>query len=178
MASLSDYRNILINGIKLEKTRELDAAKKLYIMAIQDAAKAECDVDALELFYGDRVYDFNELNYAQALDIISVAICAADLCDLVYHKLPAATPGGWAVVGIDVVLNSSTNDVADFFRFLMENEANVSLEDITKFNKVKNALKKGQIPFKMRSQYLKRDLMEIIKGLVNNDIEIRENELV
>lgn len=180
MPNISDYRSILINGIKLEEAREIDNAKKLYVMAIQSAGKAECGMDALELFYGDKLFsDNNAMNYSQAIDRITVALCAADLCDLIFQKLPANQPGGWAVVGVDVAPNGQTTDMAEFFRFLYTNDG-MSTEDINIFNKVKVALKKGPVPFKMRTKYNGESLISIIKGLVSKDIEIRdrENELV
>ena len=179
MATLNDYRNVLINGIKLENARDLENASKLYKMVVQNVSITSDETDALKFFYGETIYDEDIMSYAKALDWMTVGICAAELYDLISIKTSASNPLGWAVVGVDVALNNSTKDVMDFFEFLVDDNKNVSVEHINIFTKAKIAFG-NRVPFKLKSRYVNYALVNIIKGLVNNDISInvRENELV
>ena len=68
MATLNDYRNVLINGIKLENARDLENASKLYKMVVQNVSITSDETDALKFFYGETIYDEDIMSYAKALD--------------------------------------------------------------------------------------------------------------
>lgn len=130
------------NGLKLANAlkyaRADDAAQKLFVICVKDAAKTEPHGDALELFYGARVYEC-KFDVAKAALYIYVAACAKKTIKVLKSK--AAADDGiapWATPS-----HRTTDAVAKFFDWLKKQNRKPNKDDDKLFKNFCDAVNGG-----------------------------------
>lgn len=115
-----------------------DAAQKLFVICVKDAAKTKSHGDALELFYGVGVYD-RDFDIETAARYIYVAACAKKTLEVLDDK-GAADDGiaPWAEPS-----DKTTAAVADFFVWLTGSKRKPAKDDDKLFAKFLYAVNDG-----------------------------------
>ena len=163
----------------------LEIAQKLRLAGMYEPADAFCrrfvkqaaqrhGVDILELFYGKGVYD--KINgESEAAEYIFIAKCAGVLYDQMLAQNPASRDAGaWAIRDI----TRSQADMREFFEWLSRSRREPIPSDVTYFKRAMRALSNpSRLFFKMRDRVANYSLVEIVKGLTNGRVTIKEGEL-
>lgn len=130
------------NGLKLANSLKYacadDAAQKLFVICVKDAAKTKSHGDALELFYGARVYEC-KFDVAKAALYIYVAACAKKTIEVLKSK--AAADDGiapWATPS-----HRTTDAVAKFFDWLKKQNRKPNEDDDKLFKNFCDAVNGG-----------------------------------
>ena len=115
-----------------------DAAQKLFVICVKDAAKTESHGDALELFYGAGVYD-RDFDIETAARYIYVAACAKKTLEVLDDK-GAADDGiaPWATPS-----HRTTDAVAKFFDWLKKPNRKPNNDDDKLFKNFCDAVNDG-----------------------------------
>ena len=115
-----------------------DAAQKLFVICVKDAAKTESHGDALELFYGARVYDC-DFDVETAARYIYVAACAKKTIEVLKSKAAADDViAPWATPS-----HRTTDAVAKFFDWLKKQNRKPNEDDDKLFKNFCDAVNGG-----------------------------------
>ena len=115
-----------------------DAAQKLFVICVKDAAKTNSHGDALELFYGAGVYD-RDFDVETAARYIYVAACAKKTIKVLESKAAAGDDiAPWATPS-----HRTTDAVAKFFDWLKKPNRKPSKDDDKLFKNFCDAVNGG-----------------------------------
>ena len=130
------------NGLKLAHALKYagaaDAAQKMFAICVKSGAATASHVDALELFYGARVYEC-KFDVAKAALYIYVAACAKKTIEVLESKASADDDiAPWAKPS-----HRTTDAVAKFFDWLKKPNRKPNIDDDKLFKNFCDAVNGG-----------------------------------
>ena len=133
-----DIKNALKLADALRHAGAEDAAQKLFVICVKDAAKTNSHGDALELFYGAGVYEC-KFDVAKAALYIYVAACANKTIKVLESKAAAGDDiAPWATPS-----HRTTDAVAKFFDWLKKPNRKPNIDDDKLFKNFCDAVNGG-----------------------------------
>lgn len=172
MSWFEENRKLLIFGAELEAAGETEGAENVYLACVKDAAKISGYDDALEMIYGQAVYDRGISGYAEALDYITIALCAKDLIQLARSKFP--TGDCWEDVSKENVQNTQ---LIKFFSWLSERRR-VDIKNYEILKSAKRTLEENATLVVSTTSAVSRcGLMEVMTDIISGNIRVSNKGL-
>lgn len=172
MGVLTDNKELLSVGAKLELCGEWENAAEVYLTCVRETAALSDGTDALEFLYGRRVYDEPIRTYSKAAEYAFIAACSKKLVELIRGKFPNGncfeTPSG---------AKSTDAAMLAFFEWLTKRREPQN-DDYKILKKAKASLdKKDKVLVEVSASVARRNLAEVVSDLVNGGTKVVEKKL-
>lgn len=169
---MTQRKELLKIGAKLELCGELDAAAEVYRRYVEEGARLSDGTDALCLLYGEEAYSQPITSYRRAAECAFIGECAKKLIELMRGNFPDVgpfeTPTG---------MKRPDAAVVAFFEWLTKRRS-IGVDDYKTLKKAKNAFaKSGKLSIEATPSVSRRTLEEVVCDLVCGATKVVDKRL-